>query len=131
MIKIDIYHFLHFFYSLSNYLFLLKKGCNEDRSYSKVVSCGNWGWIILFRILFVKERESPPKCLVCGATNITSINVRDLDYYNPGPDKELIGFKHPNCGGELWLIRDPIRWNVKFTPQLYDVEGNRINLDLL
>ena len=80
-----------------------------------------------WKIDHIKNRNSPPRCLVCGATNISSIDVRYLDYYHPGPAKKLMGFTHPNCGGKLWLIRDPIRWNIKFTPQVYDIEGNRIS----
>lgn len=79
-----------------------------------------------WRLSFLKNINRGPKCLVCGSENIESVDVKELDYHNPGPDKKLIDFKHPGCGGELWLIRNPIRWNLKFIPQLYDVEGNRL-----
>ncbi len=52
--------------------------------------------------------------------------IRDLDYYNPGPEKKLMGFKHPKCDGELWLISCPVRFHVRFEPKLYDIEGNSL-----
>lgn len=79
-----------------------------------------------WKLSFQKNNKRKPKCLVCGSENVESVNVGELDYYNPGPDKKLIDFKHPKCGGELWVVRNPIRWNVRFEPRLYDIEGNKI-----
>ena len=79
-----------------------------------------------WRINFNNNRKSLPKCLVCGATNIENINVKELDYYNPGPEKRIMGFKHPECGGNLWLVKSSYRFNIRYEPQLYNVEGNRI-----
>ena len=79
------------------------------------------------RLANLKEKQRPPRCLVCGATNVQSIYVRDLDYNNPDIKEKLMEFKHPNCGGELWLIRSTIRGSIEFIPRLYDVEGNMLD----
>lgn len=79
-----------------------------------------------WRISFQKNNKRQPKCLVCGSINVESINAGELDYYNPGPDKKQMDFKHPECGGEFWLIRNPVMWNVRYEPLLYDVDGNKL-----
>ncbi len=107
-----------FWYKLTSKYKKLKE---ENSYYLEYIEKLKW------RIEFLKGRSTMPKCLTCGSDNVTMIDVYELDYYNDGIDRLQIGFAHPGCGGELWIVKDHIRGIIKFTPRYYDLDGIRID----
>ncbi|MGO1247842.1 MAG: hypothetical protein ACTHY5_10310 [Oceanisphaera sp.] len=67
-------------------------------------------------------RIALPKCLRCGSTEHTLFP----SYQNTGNDKDFLGLKHPRCGGELIVINDGLRLNVKPAAIGFDIEANKL-----
>lgn len=76
--------------------------------------------------IIVSLRQSQPKCLDCGCTNISQVEIcRKEEIQSKG------SAIHPRCGGILYDMDDEdglrISWNLNNTPtRIYDIEGNYI-----
>ena len=62
---------------------------------------------------YYHARNSPPKCLACGGTNIKEL------------DQDMV---HPLCGGKFVLIEEPVKYpnmriNVGSSEAYYDSDG--------
>lgn len=65
-----------------------------------------------------ESRESPPKCLTCGSTDIENIDTGvEID------DKRTLNFIHPKCGGELSVIMSDTRIGIQMPKYDYNGEG--------
>lgn len=73
------------------------------------------------RAAWVRGRQSPPRCLECGSTEIIPMTSGQTCSGNP---KWTLS-PHPNCGGTLTVLTEPIlvlsRLWIRYTP-----EGNII-----
>lgn len=75
--------------------------------------------------IWLARRQSPPRCLTCSSTDIRYLPEQFEpagDVKNPGPPI-AIGFKHPECGGDLLVAHCDIWFNVQITPRVYSEEG--------
>ena len=73
---------------------------------------------------FLKNRKSPPRCLRCGSTETKEINIPSIGRHNEGQKKINLDFKHPLCGGDLYIEEGSIRNFYSFRNVLYyDTEG--------
>ena len=109
-----------FWYKLTSNYKRLKKDYNFNL---KQIIALRW------RINFISKRLSKPKCLTCGSENIVEIKAEELNYYSDGPDKVKLGFVHPSCNGNLWIVESTLRFNMIYTPRYYDLNGNKIEKD--
>ncbi len=79
------------------------------------------------RLSILVDRNSPPRCLTCGSTNIFAIPIdssRLPHQYDPATPTS-IGVTHPNCGGELH-ISWPGTMSLFAEDRVYDLEGRAI-----
>ncbi|MCF2949433.1 hypothetical protein L0668_15035 [Paraglaciecola aquimarina] len=80
---------------------------------------------LALKLYIYSKRLGSEKCLSCESTDLIEFkNDYSLDYQSGlyrGMKKT--GFSHPNCGGEIIAIPNPIRFNRRYTPKLYDIEG--------
>ena len=81
----------------------------------------------LSRRLFFSQRQSPPRCLKCAATEIIP-----LKYVTPavGDPPARINFVHPICGGSFWIVSDGLRIAMRFPKTLfYDNQGRSLDIE--
>ena len=71
-------------------------------------------------LAFLEHRSSPPRCLTCSSTHIKQLGLPETEDYK---GFMLNDFKHPDCGGTLWLRQHEMRLNISYTPKCYDTEG--------
>jgi hypothetical protein len=71
-------------------------------------------------LLLLDLRKTPPKCLVCGCTDISSIKLQS------GEKAKIIGFVHPECGGYFTIKPSEYRLHYVFPKRFYNIDGNHI-----
>ena len=75
---------------------------------------------------FLNLRRAPPRCFYCGSVEALRLHLYGERDASEGERCDVpIGFKHPDCGGEL-NVRDNggLRIALALTQRFYDVEGN-------
>lgn len=97
---------------------------NQSQSKREVVSLREQRTEIAERLAFLSRRMAPPKCLECGSTAILEIQFPPSDIR---PAK--VGWSHPNCGGELWIVDPEVRLSIKLKQRHYSAEGDVISTD--
>ena len=79
-------------------------------------------------INFLEDRKSPPRCLRCGSTEAKKMNIPHIGRYNEGPKQIKLDFKHPLCGGDLYIEDGTISNFYSFGNGLhYNAEGIRVH----
>ena len=83
----------------------------------------------ILSLYIAAKRIGTEKCLTCGSQETELFNGDySLSYENGNyQGSKRTGFKHPGCGGEFIATPNPIRYHMRFTPQLYDINGYRVN----
>jgi hypothetical protein len=74
----------------------------------------------------IRNCDNPKRCLNCGSTDIEKIVIP----YPEEIDEPLnIGYKHPGCGGNLWVNNDGLRLNSKYyDKRIYTLNGKYIKI---
>ena len=75
------------------------------------------------RLAFLHKRQSPPKCLFCGAARVTALDFELFDESQP----VAMGFQHPNCGGEIWMRMSDFRIWPQTMRRVYDFDGQLLS----
>lgn len=82
------------------------------------------------RYSVVGRRDSPPRCLKCGATEIMEVygyndSAPPLTIWPDAepPPAEPIDFVHPGCGGQVMTRSAPVRLMMRMKKKVYDIEG--------
>ena len=81
--------------------------------YDRINNSENW-------LTFLKQRSSPARCLTCSNTKIKTLDLPKTEDYK---GFMLKSFKHPDCGGTLWLRQNNFWLNATYTPKCYDTAG--------
>lgn len=78
---------------------------------------------------FLSGRQSPPKCLMCGAVEFVRLpaNLPLLGSERSPGSPVPIGMKHPGCSGEFIAAHSEIRISMKRMHRIYDREGNFVD----
>ena len=79
----------------------------------------------------VRSRRSRPRCLECGSTDVHAFPHKERPAR--AGQKSLVGFRHPGCGGELYVethMRVAFRTDCECFPTLlYSPEGKLIGCE--
>ncbi len=75
----------------------------------------------------LSSRTSPARCLKCAAEACAPLPPHEVDYFDISSTPAPIGFKHPNCAGELVVSCDGTRLNVRLAEKAYDREGRLLS----
>ncbi|MCK6614849.1 MAG: hypothetical protein L6Q47_11470 [Ignavibacteriaceae bacterium] len=69
-----------------------------------------------------------PKCLKCGGTSIVVLPEYQglLEYGREFNVKRNIGFLHPICGGDIFILQEGTRGTMMTVNKYYDLDGNFI-----
>ena len=83
----------------------------------------------IFRQYQASRRKDTERCLTCGSYHVEPFDGDyELEYSNlQYRGSKRTGFLHPGCGGEFIATPNPVRLNVTFDEQLYDIEGTCLN----
>ena len=84
-----------------------------EQIYDRINNSENW-------LTFLKQRSSPTRCLTCSSTHIKPLDLPETKDYK---GFMLNDFKHPDCGGTLWLRQNSFWLNAAYAPKSYDTEG--------
>ena len=82
--------------------------------------------ILKWSIKFITNRKSLPRCLTCGSTEVSKLNIPSTSRGDEAGKKIRIGYKHPNCGGELYLETGTVSTFYQYNDIYYNTEGQRI-----
>jgi hypothetical protein len=73
-----------------------------------------------------EQRVNPPRCMECGTTNVTVPFVTNESPWEDRSQPRVSGFRHPNCGGEIFMIDDGLRIAVAPSVRRYTPQGDFI-----
>jgi hypothetical protein len=75
----------------------------------------------------LSTRTSSARCLTCASEACAPLPSHEVDYFAMASAPVPIGFKHPNCAGELLVSCEGTRLNMRLSEKAYDPEGRLLS----